>query len=82
MSPNRLITYVRKNPGILLIVAFLISLVTAGILLELGNSAEAQVSATYGFYFLVVGLLIQLFVFLQEARSRAKSTAERSRQTS
>jgi len=76
MNLNRFISYVKRNPGILFIVSFQVSLVTAAILLSLHNATEAQVSATYGFYFLVTGLLIQLGVFFWEAKKRAKFNAK------
>lgn len=74
---RRLKTYFRENPGAFFIVQFQILLVACACLLVQGNSAAANEVAVYGYYLLVIGLVLQVVAFARSGKD--KKTSEQVR---
>lgn len=56
---------IRENPGVIFILAFQTLLMTAAITLIDGNQSLANEIAIYGYYSLVVGVILQFITFLR-----------------
>jgi len=66
-------SYFKANPGTPFILAFMILLVSAAALLIAGNTSEADNTANYAFYSLVIGIVIQVGVVVREGRKHPLS---------
>ena len=65
---SRIVGYLKKNPGALLIISFQIMLVTCAILIASGNETAANELAIYAFYALVIGVILQFVASLRHDR--------------
>lgn len=70
---SRLKSFFKANPGAAFIIAFQALLISAAILLALGNSNAANETAVYAFYALVVGIAVQIGIVVREERKRARA---------
>jgi len=64
--------YFRGNWGAPFIVVFMVLLVVAAVFLGLGLEFLAERLAEFAYYFLVVGVVLQLVVVIKEERSEDK----------
>lgn len=64
--------YFRENWGAPFIVVFMVLLVVAAVFLGLGLEFLAERLAEFAYYFLVVGVVLQLVVVIKEERSEDK----------
>ena len=60
----------------------MILLVSAAVLLVTGNSDEANATAVYAFYSIVLGIIIQVGVILREGRKHSHSSVDKPSITS
>ncbi len=65
--------YFRENPGSFLILAFQVLLITAVVLLMIGNSSAANQMAVYAFFALFVGVTIEVADFILEGRKHHRA---------
>jgi len=63
---SRIREYFRENPGAIFILAFQILLMITAITLIDGNQSLANEIAVYGYYLLVVGIILQIITFLRK----------------
>jgi hypothetical protein len=82
MNLRRLKSYFKVNPGTPFILAFMILLVSAGVLLLAGKSDEANATAVYAFYSIVLGIIIQIGVIVREGRKHSRSNDNKPSGTS
>ncbi|MGQ9597770.1 MAG: hypothetical protein ACUVUS_10495 [Thermoproteota archaeon] len=66
ISSFRLKRYFRENPGDPFIMGFQTLLVACAYLLVQGNSELANDVAVYAYYLLVIGIVLQLVMFIRE----------------
>jgi len=64
--------YFRENWGAPFIIVFMVLLVVAAVFLGLGFEFLAERLAEFAYYFLVVGVVLQLVVVIKEERSEDK----------
>ena len=64
--------YFRENWGAPFIIVFMVLLVVAAVFLGLGLEFLAERLAEFAYYFLVVGVVLQLVVVIKEERSEDK----------
>jgi len=64
--------YFRENWGAPFIIVFMVLLVVAAVFLGLGLEFLAERLAEFAYYFLVVGVVLQLVVAIKEERSEDK----------
>jgi hypothetical protein len=74
---NQLKDYFKANPGTPFVLGFMVLLVSAGTLLAIGRSNEADNVANYAFYSLVLGIAIQVGVVIRESRKHSHSSDRR-----
>jgi hypothetical protein len=67
-------SYFKENPGTPFILGFMVLLVSAAVLLVAGKSDEANATAVYAFYAIVLGIIIQVGVIVREGRKRSRSS--------
>ena len=77
MKVNQLKKYFKANPGTPFILAFMILLLSAATLLSIGRPNDADNVANYAFYFLVLGIAIQLVVTIRESRKHSQPNDSR-----
>ncbi len=82
MKLKQLRGYFRANPGTLFIVAFQVLLMTAAVLLVLGNSPVANEVAVYAFYAVVIGVVLQIVIVVREERKRTRADSGVTHQAS
>ena len=70
------LSYLKENWGAPFIIAFMVMLITCAYLLAYGNEAAANGLAVYAYYSLVIGVVLQLTVFIREKRGRSEHQAE------
>ncbi len=70
---QRVRRYFRTNPGALFVIVFQVLLVSAGVLLSIGNSSAAEEAAVYGFYSLVIGVAVYATQLIVEERRRTRT---------
>ncbi|MFQ6080479.1 MAG: hypothetical protein ACE5OW_02285 [Candidatus Bathyarchaeia archaeon] len=58
--------YFKRNPGAIFVLAFQILLIAAAITPIDGNQSLTNEIAIYGYYSLVVGIMLQFITFLRE----------------
>jgi hypothetical protein len=75
-------TYFKENPGTPFILGFMALLVSAAVLLVAGRSDEANATAVYAFYALVLGIIIQVGVIVREGRKHSRSSDNKPSGTS
>lgn len=68
ISLQRVKKYFRENPGALFIVSFQVLLLVAAGFLVVGNSALANEAAVLAYYWLVIGVVLQLISFLRAVK--------------
>jgi hypothetical protein len=66
-------SHFKENPGTPFILGFMVLLVSAAVLLVAGRSDEANATAVYAFYALVLGIIIQVAVIVREGRKHSHS---------
>jgi len=59
------LSYLKGNWGAPFIIAFMVMLITCAYLLAYGNEAVANGLAVYAYYFLVIGVVLQLICYLK-----------------
>jgi len=64
--------YFRENWGAPFIIVFMVLLIVAAVFLGLGFEFLAERLAEFAYYFLVVGVVLQLVVVIKEERSEDK----------
>jgi hypothetical protein len=67
-------SYFKENPGTPFILGFIILLVSAAVLLVAGKSDEANATAVYAFYSIVLGIIIQVVFIIREERKHFRSS--------
>jgi hypothetical protein len=65
-------TFFKENPGASFILAFMLLLVSAAILLATGRSDDANATAVYAFYAIVLGIIIQVGFIVREGRKHSR----------
>jgi len=65
--------YLRENWGAPFILAFMVMLMVCAGMLALGNEALANEVAVYAYYSLVVGVVLQLAVFIRDERRKGQA---------
>jgi hypothetical protein len=71
--PSALVGYVRENWGAPFIVVFMALLIACAGLLASGLSSLANDVAVYAYYFLVVGVVLQLVAFIRDERGKGQN---------
>ena len=70
-------SWVKENPGAPFIIGFMIELIAAAISLSLGYEDLANDFAEIAYYFLVIGVILQLIAFvIEERRSKGSEREE------
>jgi len=59
-AKNKIASFMKKNPGEPFILAFIVLLIIASLLLALGRSNEASSVAEVSYYYLIIGVILQL----------------------
>jgi hypothetical protein len=65
-----------RDWGAPFIIVFMILLIVCAGLLAFGNEALANEVAVYAYYFLVVGVVLQLAAFIRDARGKGQAEAK------
>ena len=68
--------YSKENWGAAFIVTFMILLITAAVFLALENEVIANRIAVYAYYFLVIGVVLQIASYLKYGRKDEERTQE------
>jgi hypothetical protein len=75
-------THFKENPGTPFIIGFMLLLIAAAVLLVAGRSDEANATAVYAFYSIVLGIIIQAAVIVWEGRKHTRSSDDKPSGTS
>jgi len=68
------LTYLLENWGAPFIVSFMILLITAAVYLAIGNELLANLLAEYAYYALVIGVILQIVVYIKYERKQTHNT--------
>jgi hypothetical protein len=66
----RIKTYLKENPGAPFIMGFMTLLLSCAILLSTGHTPQADETAEYAYYLLVIGVILQFISFIKEGRTK------------
>jgi len=64
----RIKKYLKENPGAPFIMGFMALLLSCAILLSTGHTPQANKTAEYAYYLLVMGVILQFACFIKEGR--------------
>jgi len=73
---TKIVKYLRQNLGVLFIIVFQILLLSCAFLLIRGYSDLANGVAIYAYYFLVIGVVLQLVSFLHQRNGEEEPSVE------
>jgi hypothetical protein len=62
--------YLRENPGAPFIAGSITLLLISAVLLSIGLSTQADITAEYTYYLLVIGVVLQFVSYLREKRAK------------
>jgi hypothetical protein len=62
--------YMKENPGAPFIMGFMALLLSCAILLSTGHTPQANKTAEYAYYLLVIGVVLQFVSFVKEERTK------------
>ena len=66
----RIKEYLKENPGAPFIMGFMALLLSCAILLSTGHTPQANKTAEYAYYLLVIGVILQFISFIKEERNK------------
>jgi len=71
---GRILKYFKSNPGSIFILGFISALLVSMSMLIVGNPGVANEAAIYGFYLLIIGVTLQLYVTIRESRIKEEQS--------
>ena len=77
-----MLNYFKENSGTPFILAFMILIIAAAVLLVAGKPDEANATAVYAFYAIVLGIIIQVGVILRDGRKHTRPSDNKPSGTS
>jgi len=66
----RIKKYLKENPGAPFIMGFMTLLLSCAVLLTTGHTPQANTTAEYAYYLLVIGVILQFVSFVKEGRAK------------
>ena len=66
----RIKKYLKENPGAPFIMGFMALLLSCAVLLTMGHTPQANKTAEYAYYLLVIGVILQFVSFVKEERAK------------
>ena len=70
ITDPRIKKYLRENPGAPFIMGFMVLLLSCAFLLFTGHTPQANKTAEYAYYLLVIGVILQFVSFVKEERAK------------